>query len=162
MIEFDCPTDGIKIALANADPDHFQLRADILYYCSSTGLVQVDLISHQIALPYYHRILANSLGEGLPAEALRIGDIRANHPPFLSVKDMVALKVYCCGTRSTKEKNRLDAKDALNLASRLPKNVTWEPWQHDVIQAGLGDAVGFSEKKSRDECGAALQLCSDE
>ena len=141
MIEFDCPTDDIKIALANADPVHFQLRADILYYCSSTGLVQVDLISHQIALPYYRRILANPLCEGLPAEAISIRDIQANHPPFLSVKDMVALKFYCCGTRSTKKKNELDASDAWELAARLPKGVTWEPWQHDAIQAGLSDAV---------------------
>ncbi|PKY04155.1 hypothetical protein P168DRAFT_304475, partial [Aspergillus campestris IBT 28561] len=146
MIDLDCPTDEIKIDLVEADPEKFQLRADILYYCSSTRLVQVDLISHQIALPYYRRMLANPLCEGLPAEAIRIGNTQVEHPPFLSVKDMVAIKVYYCGTRSTKEKNDQDARDAWELAARLPRGVTWEPWQHDAFRAGLDDAVYFSRR----------------
>lgn len=160
MIDLDCPTDQIKIDLVETNPRHFQLRAGILNYCSSTDLVQVDLISHQITLPYYRRMLANPLCEGLPAEAIRIGNIQVKHPPFLSVKDMVAIKVYCCGTRSTKEKNDLDARDAWNLAARLPSGVTWEPWHHDAIQAGLDDAVYFF-RKTRNAWVKKLRLCLD-
>lgn len=148
MIELACPTTYIKKELVKADPDHFQLRAGILYYYSSTtDLVQVDLISHEIALPYYHRILATPLCEGLPAEAIRIADIQADHPPFLSVKDMIALKFYCCGTRATREKNTLDAEDASALVARLPKGFTWEQWQRAAIQAGQDDVSRFRKKR---------------
>ncbi|RHZ50522.1 uncharacterized protein CDV56_106837 [Aspergillus thermomutatus] len=157
MIEFDYPTDDIRVALANADPDHFRLRADVLYYCSGTDLVQVDLISHQTALPYHHRKIPDPPREVLPADATRIGDIQAEHPPFLSVQDMIALKVYCCGTRSTQRKNRVDAQDAWELAAVLPEVVTWEPWQRDAIQDGLEDVVCFFDE-TRNDWIAALRL----
>lgn len=70
-----------------------------------------------------------------------IGDIQEEHPPFLSVQDMIALKVYCCGMRSTEKKNMVDANDAWELAAVLPEVVTWGPWQRDAIQDGLEDVV---------------------
>lgn len=73
-----------------------------------------------------------------------IGDIQEEHPPFLSVQDMIAFKVYCCGTRSTEKKNMVDANDVWELAAVLPEVVTWGPWQRDAIQDGMEDVVrGF-------------------
>lgn len=149
------PVYQIRQALVDTDPDHFRLRADILYCCPGTDLVKVDIISHQTALPFHHRI--NAIPTRFPVGAKRIGDIDVNHPPFLSVQTMVALKVYCCGTRSTETKNIADASDAWKLASKLPEVVNWETWQRDAIQGGLGDVACFLQT-TRDDWIEALHL----
>lgn len=156
MIECDYPANDIKKALVGADREHFQLRFfDALYYCSDNGSVQVDLIPHRLALPYK---CGMSDDDDLPAEAARIGNIQASDPPFLRVEDLIVMKLYSCGKRSSEFKNCTDARDAWSLARTLPEVVTWKPWQRCAIHTGLRDTVYFSHNKTRIDWEKALML----